>query len=269
MESPPLSTARSPWAMVTGASAGIGLSFAENLAADGYPLLLVGRRLAPLRQLAARLPGVHKVVQADLSDAHAVDQVARMFDTHRVSLLINNAGGGCYGTFHRTACDRQRELVMVNCGALTVLAHAFLRQAERGDSLVNLSSVLAFLPQPTSATYSASKAFVTALSESLWFENRPRGVYVMGLHPGVTRTEFRARAGGSDRAYNAAAHVPEDVVDVARMHLRLRRHPTVVCGRLNTCLSQLPRIFTRRAVVKAMGAARSYETADCPPPAAH
>ena len=259
MQPAPILAKRPTWAMVTGASAGIGRSFAESLARDGYRLILVGRRLAALQALAASLPGKHAAVQADLGNEADVDGLATWFSTHRVGLLVNNAGGGCYGTFHRTAAHRQRQLVTVNCSALTALAYAFLCHAQRGDSLINLSSVLAFLPQPTSATYSASKAFVTALSESLWYENRARGVYVMGLHPGVTRTEFRVRAGGSDRGYGTSAHAPEDVVRVARMHLRLRRHPTVVCGRLNTWLTRLPRLFTRRAVVRVMGSARSYE----------
>ncbi len=122
--------------MVTGATAGIGRSFAESLARDGFRLVLVGRRCAALQSLAARLPGEHVVMQADLRAAEDVARLVAWLSNHRVGLLVNNAGGGCYGTFHQTAEHRQRELVAVNCGALTTLAHAFLSQAQRGDCLI-------------------------------------------------------------------------------------------------------------------------------------
>jgi short-subunit dehydrogenase len=246
-----------PWAVVTGASAGIGAAFARRLAQDGFRVALVARDASRLQTLAQALPGTgHIVVAADLSTPGGVEQIAAWMAERPVRLLVNNAGCGRYGAYHGQPLEALRPLWRLNCAAVARLAHAFLQQARPGDALVNVSSIMAFLPQPTVALYSATKAFVTALSEALWYENAPRGVYVMGLHPGMTRTEFRGRAGG-EPVYGRGAHRPETVVAIAMRHLARRRRSTVVCGGLNTLLCILPRLLSRRAVVSLLGRLRS------------
>lgn len=247
------------FALVTGASSGIGRAFAQRLAEAGHPLVLVARRQGALDDLVHTLPGgPHVSVAADLTSAPGMARVTDFIRTHRVGLLVNNAGAGLYGTYDSFPWEKQEMLLRLNCAAVAELAHGFLTQAQAGDAMINISSIMAFLPQPTSAMYSATKAFVTALSEALWFENKRRGIYVLAVHPGMTRTEFRGRAGGMP-IYPKSAHTPEQVVDVAMHHLRRRRKPSVTCGLVNALVCAVPRFLTRQAIVEFLGKARSYQ----------
>jgi short-subunit dehydrogenase len=244
-------------ALITGGTEGIGLAFARALAAQGYTLTLVARRSASLGAVCAALPGgPHDGVAADLSTEAGVARVLDALRARPPNLLVNNAGAGCYGPFHAAGWPEQDTLWHLNAEAVATLAHAFLAGARRGDALINVSSILGFLPQPTSAMYSATKAFVTVLSESLWYENRARGVYVLGLHPGITHTAFRSRAGGP-RSPAFWAATPEAVVARALRALRRRRQPNVVYGWFNHVLSALPRLFPRQLLIRILGATRS------------
>ena len=246
-------------AVVTGASSGIGLAFAQRLAGDGYELTLVGRDLGALNQIALTLPRPpHCVMALDLTQAPDLDCLSQCISARRTHLLINNAGIGHYGAYHLAPSSSQDELLALNCIAVQRLSRRFLEQAQAGDALVNVSSIMAFLPQPTSALYAASKAFVTSLTESLWYENRARDVYVMALHPGMTRTQFRVRAGGAAE-YGKSAHAPEDVADIGMYHLQHRSRPTVVCGRMNRLVCSLARLLPRQTLVAYLGRTRSYE----------
>jgi short-subunit dehydrogenase len=136
------------------------------------------------------------------------------------------------------------------------LSHAFLAQAQRGDALINVSSTLAFLPMATFAAYSATKAFVTAFSEALWYEQKERGVYVMGLCPGLTSSDFQVNAGGrvEDLPRNLI-ETPEQVVATALRSLRERKDPTVISGAKNAIFAQLmTRLMPRKTAVNIMGA---------------
>ncbi|HET6346988.1 MAG TPA: SDR family NAD(P)-dependent oxidoreductase [Myxococcota bacterium] len=249
-------------ALITGGTEGIGLAFARALAAEGYTLTLVARRAARLAAVSESLPGgPHAAVTADLSTEEGLSVVVDALRDRPPTLLVNNAGAGCYGAFHFGTWSEQGSLWRLNAEALATLAHVFLAGARPGDALINVSSILGFLPQPTSAMYSATKAFVTALSEALWYENRKRGVYVMGLHPGITHTSFRSRAGGSrSPAFWAAS--PEAVVARALRALRRRRQPTVVFGGFNHLLAALPRLFPRQLLIRILGATRSKRRGD-------
>ena len=175
---------------------GSGRSFAKKLAAEGYEVTAVARTESRLKELMDELSeGKHRYIVADLSDPKGQAKVINEMQKHRYHLLINNAGFGAYGPFSHTELERLQEMMRLNCDAIACLAHAFLRQAESGDALVNVSSALAFLPLPNLGLYSATKAFVTSFSESLWFENLEKGIYVMGLCPGATETEFSTNSG--------------------------------------------------------------------------
>ncbi len=188
---------------MTGASAGIGEAFARRLAAAGTDLVLVARRTDRLEALADEMTGSPdpvevEVLTADLGERRDLDRVvARLRDTAKpVDLLINNAGFGTVGDFLDQDPDREAAMIDVNIGAVHRLAHAAgSAMADRGGGgILNVSSIAGFTPSPKSATYGATKAFVTSFSEALAVELGPQGVVVSCLCPGLTRTEFQEKA---------------------------------------------------------------------------
>src|SRR5512135_1795775 len=181
-------------AMVTGASSGIGAVFARELAREGYAVTCVARSRDKLQSLVKQLGEYHRVLVADLSDGRQLQTVATDLENNRYSLLVNNAGYGLYGRFDEIPVEQHENVMAVNMNALVRLSHAFLKNAQAGDALVNVSSVVSRLPYPGGAIYSGTKGFVSNFTESLWYEYRDRGVYVMALLPGVTETNFHAVA---------------------------------------------------------------------------
>jgi short-subunit dehydrogenase len=188
-----------PVALITGASAGIGLEFAHRLAERGYDLILVARRRDRLDDLAVRMRAAHgslraEVIVADLADAAAPAQIAG--DVTRlglsVDLLVNNAGFGTHGRFETLPAEREHGEIEVNVSALVALTHAFLpAMLQRGSGgIINIASTAAFQPVPYMSVYGATKAFVRSFSEALHEEVRTRGVRVIALCPGPTATEF-------------------------------------------------------------------------------
>jgi len=172
------------------------------------------------------------------------------------SLLVNNAGYGIYGRFEEIPLDRQEHLMTVNMNVLVRLSHAFLKKAAAGDALINVSSALSLLSYPGGAVYAATKAFVTNFTESLWYEYKDRGVYVMALLPGVTDTNFQAvaTAGRTTTAQSMRSYPPEVVVKRALAALKARKAPTVISGPLYRFLTFLnTRLMSRKMMVTIMG----------------
>lgn len=241
-------------ALITGASEGIGKVFAIRLAKSGYQITAVARRENKLKELIQTLGASHQVLAADLSTSEGQNLVAKKLEMNKYDILVNNAGVGTVGAFTQVPLDKQMAMIRLNCEALVVLSHAFLKNAKEGDSLLNVSSTLAFLPMPMTGLYCATKAFVTSLSESLWYEQRERGVYVMGLCPGVTSTNFQINAGGKKEDIPAnMAQSAEEVVDYAMKHLECRYGPTVISGSKNKTFAFMTRLMTRKTVVHMMG----------------
>lgn len=243
-------------AMVTGASEGIGHATARALAQDGWDLTLVARRKGRLDALVAELGGAaHKVLVADLSLRDDVARVASSLKEERCEFLFNNAGVGAYGAFHTQPLDRQLAMMELNMQSLVVLCHTWLATAQKGDALINTSSTLGFMPMPGSAAYSATKAFVTSLSETLWFENKDRGVYVAALCPGLTTTGFHTASGGDAKTPppKALSQSPEQVAEELMDMLRNRSDPSVISGGKNSAMVFSSRLMSRKARVKMMG----------------
>lgn len=193
-------------ALVTGASAGIGQEIAAQLAAAGANLVLVARDRKRLEQQAKVYTERHgvkvEVLAVDLMDPSQLAQVeARASSTKNpVDLLVNNAGMGTNGLFHELPIAGEQREIELNVVALSRLTHAALAQmvpAGRG-TILNISSISGLMPGPRMATYAATKAFVSSLSESLSLELRGTGVTVTAVHPGFTKTEFQERAGMQD-----------------------------------------------------------------------
>src|SRR6478672_8661615 len=216
---------RGKWALITGASAGIGLALAAQLAAGGTNLILTARRRERLETLAGRLSEQHgvriEVFPADLT-LPAVSEDLFAFTEKQgivVDLLVNNAGFGTYGLFSTSDRTRQLAMVQVNIAAVVALTHLYLPrmiERRRGDILI-VSSTAAFQGLPYLATYAATKAFDLLFAEALAEEVRHKGIRICALCPGPTATEFQAVAGESRRLHHYAT---ETAAKVARVGLK-------------------------------------------------
>lgn len=185
-------------ALVTGASSGIGRAMAKQLAERGADLIVVARSEDLLEELASEVRDQHgvtvEVLPADLTVAEELADVeTRVRDLDRpVDLVVNNAAFGAFGRFDRIEVDRQTAMLELNVVALTRLSHAAasVMTARGGGAILNVSSLAAFQPVPTNATYAATKAYVNSFGEALHEELRGTGVHVTTLCPGFTRTNF-------------------------------------------------------------------------------
>jgi short-subunit dehydrogenase len=190
-----------PRALVTGASAGIGAAFARALAAQGHDLVLAARRRDRLEALAKEVEARHGVSAAiEIVDLAEEAELARLADSVAADapdLLVNNAGFGTLGAFADLDLERELEQIRLNVVALVRLTRAALpgMRARGRGAIVNVSSLAGENAGPFTATYSATKAYVTSFSESLHEELRGSGVVVQALLPGFTRTEFQEVAG--------------------------------------------------------------------------
>jgi len=185
------------WAVVTGASSGLGRGLAARLADRGMSLVLTGRNEARLNEVAHEIrgaaPGVEvETVATDLSTTSGLSVLIDHVGDRPIEVLVNNAGFGSYGPFVEANADREADEVAVDVSAVVTLARTFLpgMVARRSGGILNVASAIAFQPAPYQAVYGASKAFVLSFSEALWAEARAAGVAVTALCPGPTRTGF-------------------------------------------------------------------------------
>jgi short-subunit dehydrogenase len=188
------------WALITGASTGIGRELAEVCAAEGWNQVLIARNQDRLKIVAEELRAVHKVqtriLPVDLSVNGAAEKIFGALKDVPISLLNNNAGFGTYGDFAESAFSEQSEMIQVNVAALVQLTRLFLQpMLERSNGrILNVASTAAFQPGPKVSVYYASKAFVFSFSYALADELQGTGVTVTALCPGMTKTEFQKRA---------------------------------------------------------------------------
>jgi short-subunit dehydrogenase len=215
-------------ALVTGATSGIGKAYAERLAADGYDLVIVGRREERLRAFADAHPEVKvTIVAADLSTAAGIDAVAEICATEPLTLLVNNAGVAHYMPLAQLPAGRARELVNVKVLAPTMLTRAAVPgMVERGaGTIVNVAGMIAFSgPAPHSqlprrAVYAGTLAYLVAMAQTLDAELEGTGVRAQVVCPGVVATEFHERQGLDLSA--VPRMTPEDVVTASLRGLEL------------------------------------------------
>ena len=248
---------RDKWALVTGASAGIGWSLAEQLAAAGSNLVLTARRTERLEKLAADLAAKHPiqidVFTTDLARPEAPAEILA-FTTQKgreIELLVNNAGFGAFGYIQDVPEARLLDMVQVNCAAVVHLTRLYapaMVQRRHGDILI-VASTAAFQAVPFNSAYAATKAFDLLFAEGIAEELRPFGVNVCALCPGPTSTEFQRVAQQPDRAFKVA----ETADKVARTGLEaLAKGKTcVISGAMNRFMMEAERLAPRRFVAKA------------------
>lgn len=184
-------------ALITGASSGIGEQFARQLAERGYELVLVARRKERLQELAEELPTAAHAIACDLgSEAAKLPGKVEKLDVG-IDLLVNNAGFGLRGRFADLDPERQSEMVRVNCEAVVILTRAFVPgMIARGNGgVITVASTAGAQPLPYEATYGASKAFATNLTEALHAELRGTGVKALAVNPGPVPTDWQRVAG--------------------------------------------------------------------------
>jgi short-subunit dehydrogenase len=243
-----------PLAVVTGASSGLGETFARALAARGHDLILVARRRDRLDVLARDLGGGGasvSVAQHDLSDPAEVDALVRRIrqEGRAVALLVNNAGFGRYAACTGVDVPTMRKLVQVNVEAPMILAREIGADmfAGAGGAIVNVASTAGFQPVPHFSVYAATKAFVLSLSESMHVELKPK-VKVLAVCPGFTKTEFHDAAGGL--ANHLMRFPAMDPARVVRMTLRAldRGRAVLVPGFINKAQVFLSKVCPRPMV---------------------
>ena len=246
---------KSKTALVTGASTGIGETFARTLAARGSNVILVARSEQKLQALAHELTQQYgikaEVIALDLSRENAAAELYQAVKAHnlQVDILVNNAGFGGHGLFAEADATRQHEMVMLNITAVVDATHAFLGDmAQRGDgAIINVASTAAFQPVPYMAVYGASKAFILSFTEALWAEYRDKGVRILALCPGATETPFFEVMGSREAAVGTMS-TTQAVVDAGLRALE-RGQSTVIEGRVNNLLAILPRFVPRQMVL--------------------
>jgi short-subunit dehydrogenase len=235
------------WALVTGASAGIGLEFARALAREGMSIVLTARREDRLNTLAGELRAEFhvdtRVVAVDLAAPDGADRLADAVADLPIAFLVNNAGFGYAGRFDKLATDRLRAMVVVNCVVPVVLTSRIIPgMVKRGrGAVIVVGSVAGRQPLPLHAVYSATKGFDLLFGEGLWGELRGTGVDALVIEPGPTQTEFQAVAGESvgQNHGEPATNVVQTALDA------LGKQPSVVSGWFNFFRANAIRLVPR------------------------
>jgi short-subunit dehydrogenase len=250
---------RTPVAVITGASSGIGEAYARDLARRGRDLVLIARRLERLEAIADELRARHGVgvrtAQLDLADhagrAAAIAEIDRI--GHPPEVLVLNAGFGSYGALADLPARREADMVELNClGVLELMRHALPgMRAEGHGALVVVSSAAAWQPVPFMSTYAATKAFELALADGVREELRGTGVVVVSVLPGPVRTEFGAASGLPGGAGDALPYRTSEEVVEATWRALARGRGRVTVGPL-AVLARLAAVMVPRSLVLAV-----------------
>lgn len=248
-------------ALITGASSGLGEEFARQLAREHYDLVLTARRTDRLKTVAAEAMklGASKaeVMASDLGQPDAAATLHRQISGRGIEIdyLVNNAGFGTHGAFHKLPLDRELDEINLNITALVSLTRLFLDAmvARRRGTIINVASTAAFQPIPYMATYGASKSFVLDFSEAVAHEVRPFGVTVMALCPGPTRTEFQGVAGVNESAVPSFAYMDAKTVVAQALGSAKRGKALRINGVINSLMAQSTRLAPRFLAARIAG----------------
>ena len=265
-----MSTWSGKWALVTGASAGIGKALAQELAAGGANLVLTARRADRLQEIAQALSTAHKIrTEAFAADLTQPDAPEKIFAFTRdrglhIDILINNAGFGAYGPFASVEQRRLLDMVQVNCAAVIHLTHLFLPAMihRRSGYVLIVASTASFQAVPYISTYAATKAFDLLFAEGLAEEVKLHGVHVCALCPGSTESEFRDVANQSQApAANRRQETAQKVAQVG-LHALAAGKSYVISGTRNYLGAQVQRLVPRCLVTSI--AAKLFRPAQQP-----
>ena len=241
-------------AMVTGASSGIGKAYAEHYAKEGYDLIITGRRMDKLVSVAEELEvknGISvQIIQAELSDEsdmkHVLEVVRKNPDIH---VLVNNAGFGAGVEFGKNNFEEHMRMLQVHVVTSLKLIYAILPQmiTRKAGTIINVSSLAAYMPAPGSTMYSATKLFLKSFTESLYMEVHKYGIKIQCLCPGFTHSDFHARrsAGHLLNSHNPMWMDADKVVEKSMKALRMNR---VIClpGIINKMLVSISSLVPRK-----------------------
>lgn len=242
-------------ALITGASGGIGLEIAKRLTAMNYQVTLVARNEEKLNEALKNLiSNGNSFIVADLTKNEDLQKVAVHLAQNQYDVLINNAGAGLYGQFAGIPLEQQLNMMHLNMDALVTLSYSFLKNASPGSTLVNVGSLLAYSSLPGGAVYAGTKSFVANFSESLWYEFKNKGVFIMGFNPGATDSDFHSQAGRQTTDFpKFVISSVGDVVDELIKALRKRKYPRVIQGFKNRFMLFGFRFISRKTAVNIMG----------------
>ncbi len=246
-------------ALITGASAGIGLEFAKIFAKEKYDLVITARNETKLNELANEIKNNHnvnvKVIAKDLSKQNAGEEIFDILKNESIvtDVLINNAGFGVFDNYWNVELQDEKNMLQVNIMALAELTNLFAKDMVNrgGGKILNVASTAAFQPGPTMAGYYASKAFVLSYSQAVDFELRKKGVQVSTLCPGPTITEFQIRANMEDlnlfkKGFTMSA---EEVAQIGYNGL-MKGKPVIIAGAMNKISAMSSKISPSKVSMK-------------------
>jgi hypothetical protein len=258
-------TLQGKWSLVTGASSGLGVSLARQLAARGSHVILVARRedrLREVQQAIVEAYGVEvEIITADLTDPEARQQMygQAVRSGRPVEVLVNNAGLGLFGRFTDIPWERQNAMLQLDVVALAHLTSLFVpgMVARKSGYVLHVASIGAYMPGALYASYNAAKSFVLSFGEAVDYELRGTGVSVTVVSPGITRTEFHEVAGQDYRLFHRLTVMDADRVAEIGIRAMLKRRPSVVAGWINAvgawmAVRVLPRRVSKALVYYAM-----------------
>ena len=240
------------YALITGASSGFGVDFANILAKQGKNLIITARRVANLEALKKEIENNYsvsvEVIPADLSTLAGVKSLIDQSEKYEVDILINNAGFGVYGDYIDSNWEGLNKMIQVDITALSYLTHAFgnkMKKAGRGNILL-VGSVAAFQATPTYAAYAAAKAYVLHLGEALNYELKLSGVNVTVLNPGITATEFLKVSGQKTTLYQKVFMMQSYPVALTGVKAMFAKRSSVIAGLANKALMLISKFAPRK-----------------------
>ena len=243
-------------ALITGASGGLGLSFVNLFAKDGYNLVLVARNGERLEEIKKEIESKFNIKATVVAvDLCSEDGAQKVYDTTKqagmkIDVLVNNAGFGDFGEFYKSDINKQIRMVDLNCTALMHLCHLYLPDmiAQKSGNILNVDSIAAFQPGPLMSVYYATKAFVLSFSQALTRELKGTGVKVTALCPGPIRTNFDATADlGESGLFKNLKVWDADVVAAFGYKNMKKGKSLCICGFLNKII-----VFANRLAPRAL-----------------